>query len=97
MDNLLAGPDWTSLGLGGLHIIIEGTPRATKEQEQLLNQMQQEGRSKIETAEEKEAIEQEHMSYRAKRQVYQRLGRLEELNVIDFALESFPRERRNRD
>ncbi|KAF9102916.1 hypothetical protein BGX29_004013 [Mortierella sp. GBA35] len=55
--------DDTCHGLEKVHIIVEGVPRLTDEQERLLDPMKQLDRSEPETADEISALEQQQLSY----------------------------------
>ncbi|KAF9136324.1 hypothetical protein BGW39_000040 [Mortierella sp. 14UC] len=90
LEDFINGLEWICLGLERLDIVIEGVPRLTVEQEQLLDRMKKFGLSEPQSVEETEALKQQLHSYEVQRQAFQRLARLKELTIIDLGHQSFP-------
>ncbi|KAF8930877.1 hypothetical protein BGZ47_000343 [Haplosporangium gracile] len=81
-DDIMNSPEWTCRELERLDIVVVGVPRLTKSQEELLDRMQDQGRSELAqtmTAEEQEALDRRRESYAIQRKVYQRLSRHKQL------------------
>ncbi|KAF9132695.1 hypothetical protein BGW39_011558 [Mortierella sp. 14UC] len=82
-EDIVNSPEWTCHGLERLDIMISGVPRLTRIQEALLNRMRDQNRPEAaQTVEEQEALDRRQESYALQRKVYQRLGRLTNLDSL---------------
>ncbi|KAK3833596.1 MAG: hypothetical protein J3R72DRAFT_453237 [Linnemannia gamsii] len=91
-DDIIGSAEWTCLGIKVLEIDVIGVLRLGYEQESRLNAWRDLGSTEL-TNDEQDAFELQLFSYDIQRQVYERLGRLKELEVLFMGQHSSPQGR----
>ncbi|KAF9099896.1 hypothetical protein BGX23_009751 [Mortierella sp. AD031] len=90
-DDIIGSAEWTCIGIKKLEIDVVGVLRLSLEEETTLSTWRLVGNSFM-SDKEQDAMDLQLFSYAIQRQVYERLGRLKELEEICFGPHSSPKQ-----